>query len=160
MKKSCKSSSNCCLKKQVSSYEIIKNGPWGATGPTGPTGATGATGATGPTLNTVEARDTVTLPAGSEAKVLTSCEDDKVYFDFYIPKGADGKQEKVVAGETTNLEATEKAVVTDRFEEGVHYKVQKATLAKKASKERRALRGQADLRQTLTQQFIIQISKQ
>ncbi len=109
MKKSCKSSSNCCFKKQVSSYEIIKNGP------------RGATGATGSTLNTVEARDTVTLPAGSEAKVLTSCEDDKVYFDFYIPKGADGKQEKVVAGETTNLEATEKAVVTDRFEEGVHY---------------------------------------
>lgn len=118
MKKNCKNSLNCCFKKLVSPYEIVKNGPRGATGATGPTGATGATG---PAINTVEVRETTTLPEGSEAKVVATNENNKVLFDFYIPKGVDGKPEKVVAGETISIESNEKARVVDRFEQGVHF---------------------------------------
>lgn len=129
MKNKCKNNISCCKSSKFES-EIVRNGARGATGPTGPTGATGATGptgptgatgATGPSNETVEVRSTKTVDSTSEASVFSTTEGNVVYLDFMIPKGEDGKPEKVVAGNVSTVNSDAKAEVVDRFEGGVHY---------------------------------------
>lgn len=121
MKNNCKNNISCCKGRKLFETEIVRNGVRGATGATGPTGATGATGATGPSNETVEVRSTQTVDSTSEASVLSTTEGNVVYLDFMIPKGEDGKPEKVVAGNVKSVKSNENAEVVDRFEGGVHY---------------------------------------
>ena len=106
---------NCCDNLCNKKIERIIIGPRGSTGPTGPTGATGPSG------ENLVARSTITIEAGNPAKVTTFHDGDTTYFDFFIPKGFDGKQEKIVAGKTKQVTSTEKAIVVDRYEKGIHY---------------------------------------
>ena len=127
MREKCKCVRVCGEKPIIVKYDkLIKGatGPTGATGVTGATGATGAKGATGamgPSIEEVEVRATSTLPAGQPADVLVSKEDGKVLLDFFIPKGADGISEKVMAGDTTTLGDTEVARVEERYVGDVKY---------------------------------------
>lgn len=103
---------NFCKNKRI---EKIIVGPRGSTGPTGPTGATGPSG------ENLIARSTTTLQAGEQAKVSAFHDGNTTYLDFFIPKGFDGKPEKIAAGTTKQVAPTEEAKVEDRFEEGIHY---------------------------------------
>ena len=111
-------------------------GPQGVTGPTGPTGAIGATGptglrgATGPTGPTgpkgeccknISVRSTTTLDEGLDANVVTTEDEDNVYFDFYIPKGDTGLAESIVVEDVKTAEPDEQAQVRDTFEDRTHH---------------------------------------
>lgn len=133
MKKTCFNQKNCCKKKKICDIDKIVNGPMGfkgetgatgstgATGPAGPTGPTGATGATGPSGEQIEIRNVSTISFEEEAQVSAFHEGNTTYFDFSIPRGEDGKTEKVFAGTTTSVEFNQNAKVEDRFENDLHF---------------------------------------
>lgn len=87
----------------------------------GPIGPTGPTGATGPANETIEVRNTSTISSNEEARVDAIQEGNTVYLDFFLPKGDDGKPEKVFAGKAETVDAEEEAEVIDRYENDVHY---------------------------------------
>ena len=98
-------------------------GPTGPTGPLGPQGARGLTGEIGPTGPTgpkgadaseLEVRSTVTMDPDEDAKVVSSKEGDRIFLDFFIPKGETGNSQKIQAGDVTTLNPEAPAEVNSR----------------------------------------------
>lgn len=115
MKTNCNKFIKQCRLKQI---EIIKHGP---IGPTGATGEHGEAGPTGPSCDTIVARNTFPIPSNENPQVVSTREENSIYLDFYIPKGIDGKPEKIVAGNVTSVESNEEAKVIDRYENETHF---------------------------------------
>ncbi len=89
---------------------IIKQGPKGDRGPAGPSSG-----------ERVEARSTITLDAGENARVETIHENDVAYLDFYIPRGDVGVAETILAGNVEGVDSDKLPEVTDRYEGDVHF---------------------------------------
>ncbi len=121
MRLKCKCVSGCAKPTKRVCYEKIKYGPMGLRGETGATGPTGATGATGLSAENFIARTTTTLDAGENARVEKFSDEKNVYFDFYIPKGADGKTDKLLVGYTETIEPDKPAQVLERCEDDMRY---------------------------------------
>lgn len=94
-----------------------ERGPQGAvglTGARGPTGPTGPTGPAGQNASNLEVRSTVTMGPEEDAKVVSSKEGDRIFLDFFIPKGETGDSQKIQAGDVTTLAPEEAAAVSSR----------------------------------------------
>ena len=89
-------------------------GAMGLTGAKGPTGPTGPTGPSGADASEVEVRSTVTMGPEEKAKVVSSKEGDRIFLDFFIPKGETGNSQRIQAGDVTTLNPEDAAEVTSR----------------------------------------------
>lgn len=87
----------------------------GPTGPIGPTGPTGSAGPRGEDASELEVRSTVTMGPNEDAKVVSSKEGDRIFLDFFIPKGDTGDSQKIQAGDVTTLNPDKSAKVTSRM---------------------------------------------
>lgn len=125
-------------------------GPTGATGATGPTGATGATGPNGPPIEELVVRSTTTIQPDQQANVLSETDGSTHYLDFYIPKGADGVPEKILAGNTLSLNPDQPAQVVDRYENGTHYFDFSIPKGEKGPTGPRGLPGEIGISQVIT----------
>lgn len=103
---------NFCKKRHI---EKIIAGPRGLSGPTGPTGPTGPSG------ENLVVKSTTTLDAGKQARVSAFHDGNTTFLDFFIPRGFDGKPEKVVAGKAKQVAPNEEAKIEDRYENNTHY---------------------------------------
>ena len=84
-------------------------------------GPTGPTGPEGPSPKEVVVRNTMTIDATEKAKVKSSMDGNKIYLDFYIPHGKEGKSETFSVGNVETVKPEFNAEIIDRIENGVHY---------------------------------------
>ncbi len=90
-------------------------------GATGATGATGPTGATGASLDSAEVACVSTVSPEEPADVKLIREDNRLSFEFSIPRGMTGASEKVLAGVAKSIDAESDPQVVDRYEGDKHF---------------------------------------